>query len=99
MSWGQRTNPNDVTKTINGNRNFVYAPGVFGIEEDITNDASYGSDGHAVHVMCDKIRKVLARFPQYNRKVGYITPHNRCLLRDPIGVGIGNSPKRCLARA
>ena len=55
---GQPTNPNDVTKTINGNRNFIYAPGVFQIEEEITKDASYGSDGHAVHVMCDKIRKV-----------------------------------------
>ena len=55
---GQRTNPNDVTKTINGNRNFTYAPGVFRIKEDITKDASYGSDGHVVHVMRDKIRKV-----------------------------------------
>ena len=27
---GQQTNPNDVTKTINGNRNFIYAPGVLG---------------------------------------------------------------------
>ena len=25
---GQRTNPNDGTKTINGNRNFIYAPGL-----------------------------------------------------------------------
>ena len=34
---GQRTNPNDVAQAVNGNRNFVYAPGVFRIKQDITN--------------------------------------------------------------
>ena len=47
---GQRTNPHDVTKTINGNRNFIYTPGVFRIKQDITKDASYGCNGHAVYV-------------------------------------------------
>ena len=31
---GQRTNPNDVAQAVNGNRNFVYAPGVFRIKQD-----------------------------------------------------------------
>ena len=55
---GQWTNPNDVPNTINGNRYFRYTTSIFWIEEDITKDASYGSDGHIVRVMCDKIRKV-----------------------------------------
>ena len=55
---GQQTNPNDVAKTINGNR---YS--ILWIEEDITKDASYRSDGHAVHVMCAKIRKVWDMVP------------------------------------
>ena len=55
---GQRTNPNDVPKAINGNPYFIYTANIFWIEEDITKDASYGSDGHVVHVMCDKIQKV-----------------------------------------
>ena len=60
---GQRTNPNNVAKTINGNRYFIYTTGIFWIEEDITKDASYTSDGHAVHIMCDKIRKVWDMVP------------------------------------
>ena len=40
---GQRTNPNDVAQAVNGNRNFVYAPGVFRIKQDIAKDASYFS--------------------------------------------------------
>ena len=55
---GQRTNPNDVAQAVNGNRNFVYAPGVFRIKQDITKDASYGRDGHAIHVVCHEIWKV-----------------------------------------
>ena len=55
---GQRTNPNDVTKTIHDNRNFIYAPGIFRIKQDITKNASYESDGHVVNVMRHKIRKV-----------------------------------------
>ena len=55
---GQRTNPNDVAKTINGNCYFIYTTGIFWIEEDITEGASYTSDGHVVHIMCDEIRKV-----------------------------------------
>ena len=47
---GQRTNPNDVAQAVNGNRNFVYAPGVFRIKQDITKDASDGRNGHAIHV-------------------------------------------------
>ena len=47
---GQRTNPNDVAQAVNGNRNFVYAPGVFRIKQDIAKDASYGCNGHAIHV-------------------------------------------------
>ena len=43
----QRTNQNDVAKAVNGNRNFIYAPGIFRIKQDITKDASYGSNGHA----------------------------------------------------
>ena len=39
---GQRTNPNDVAQAVNGNRNFVYAPGIFRIKQDIAKDASYG---------------------------------------------------------
>ena len=42
---GQRTNPNDVAQAVNGNRNFVYAPGVFRIKQDIAKDASYGRLG------------------------------------------------------
>ena len=30
---GQRTNPNDVAQAVNGNRNFVYAPGVLGLNK------------------------------------------------------------------
>ena len=52
------TNPHDVAKAVNGNRNFIYAPGAFWIKLDITKDASYGSNGHAIHVMRHKIRKV-----------------------------------------
>ena len=55
---GQRTDPNDVAKAVNGNRNFIYAPGVFRIKQDIIKDASYGSNGHAIHVMRHKIWKV-----------------------------------------
>ena len=55
---GQRTNPNDVAQAVNGNRNFVYAPGVFRIKQDITKDASYGRNGHAIHVVCHEIWKV-----------------------------------------
>ena len=39
---GQRTNPTDVAQAVNGNRNFVYAPGVVRIKQDIAKDASYG---------------------------------------------------------
>ena len=42
---GQRTNPNDVAQAVNGNRNFVYAPGVLWIKQDIAKDASYFSGG------------------------------------------------------
>ena len=42
---GQRTNPNDVAQAVNGNRNFVCAPGVFRIKQDIAKDASYGRLG------------------------------------------------------
>ena len=55
---GQQTNPNDVPKTINGNRYFIYTTSIFWVEEDITKDAPYGSDGHAIHVMCDKIKTI-----------------------------------------
>ena len=55
---GQRTNPNDVPKTIHGNLYFICTTSIFWIEKDITKDASYGSNGHVVQVMCDKIRKV-----------------------------------------
>ena len=54
----QWTNPNNVPKTINGNRYFIHTTSIFWIEDEITKDASYGSDGHAINVMCDKIRKV-----------------------------------------
>ena len=65
---GQGTNPNNVAKTINGNGYFIYGyfiytSGIFWIEEDITKDASYTSDGHAVHRMCDNIRKVWDMVP------------------------------------
>ena len=39
---GQRTNPNDVAQAVNGNRNFVYAPGVFRIKQHIAKDAKRG---------------------------------------------------------
>ena len=55
---GQRTNPNDVAQAVNGNRNFVYAPGVFRTKQDITKDASDGRNGHAIHVVCHEIWKV-----------------------------------------
>ena len=55
---GQRTNPHDVAQAVNGNRNFVYAPGVFRIKQDITKDACYGRNGHAIHVVCHEIWKV-----------------------------------------
>ena len=51
-------NPTDVLKAIDGNRCFIYTTGMFWFEEDITKDASYGSDGHPAHAMCDKTRKV-----------------------------------------
>ena len=60
---GQRTNPNDVAKTINGNCYFIYTTGISWIEEDITEDASYTSDGHVVHIMRDKIRKMWDMVP------------------------------------
>ena len=60
---GQQTNPNDVARTINGNRYFIYTTGIFWIEEDITKDASCTSDGNAIHIMCDKIRKVWDMVP------------------------------------
>ena len=47
---GQRTNPNNIAKIINGNRYFIYTTGIPWIEEDITKDASYRSDGHAIHI-------------------------------------------------
>ena len=52
----QWTNLINVAKTINDNRYFIYTTGILWIEEDITKDASYRSDGHAIHVMCDKIK-------------------------------------------
>ena len=55
---GQRTNPNDVAQAVNGNRNFVYAQGVFRIKQDIAKHASYGCNGHAIHVVCHEIWKV-----------------------------------------
>ena len=55
---GQRTNPNNAVKTINGNRYSMYTTGMLWIEEDTTKDASYRSDRHVVHVLCDKIRKM-----------------------------------------
>ena len=60
---GQRTNPNNVAKTINGNRNFMYTTGLLWIEENITKDASYRSNGHVDHVMCVKIRKLWDMVP------------------------------------
>ena len=60
---GQRTNLNNVARTINGNRYFIYTTGIFRIEEDIKKDASYTSDGHAVHIMRDKIGKVWDMVP------------------------------------
>ena len=55
---GQRTNPNDVAQAVNGNRNFVYAPGVFRIKQNIAKDASYGCNGHAIQVVQHEIWKV-----------------------------------------
>ena len=55
---GHRTNPNDVAQAVNGNCNFVYAPGVFRIKQDITKDASYGRNGHVIHVVCHEMWKV-----------------------------------------
>ena len=52
---GQRKNPNDVAQAVNGNRNFVYAHGVLRIKQDITKDASYGRNGHAIHVGWDVV--------------------------------------------
>ena len=60
---GQRTNPTNVAMTINGNRYFIHTTGILRFEEDITKDASYTSDGHAVHIMCDKIGKVWDMVP------------------------------------
>ena len=60
---GQRINPNNVAKTINRNRYFIYTTGILWIEEDITKDASYRCDGHVVPVICDKIRKVWDMVP------------------------------------
>ena len=60
---GQRANPNNVAKNINGNLYFFYATGIFRIEEDITKNASYTTDGHAVHIMCQKIGKVWDMVP------------------------------------
>ena len=69
---GQRTNPNDVAQAVNGNRNFVYAPGVFRIKQDIAKDTSYGCNGHAIHVVRHEIPKVWDVFPL--RRKCYITP-------------------------
>ena len=42
---GQRTNPTNVAKTINGIRYFIHTTSILWIEEDITKDASYRSMG------------------------------------------------------
>ena len=74
-------------KTINGNRYFIHTTGIFWIEEDITKDASCTSDGHAVHIMCDKIRKVWDMVP-LRKSV------HPCLLGGPKEGGNATSPLR-----
>ena len=42
---------------------FIYTTGILWLEEDITKNAFYRRDGHAVQVMCDKIKKVWNMVP------------------------------------
>ena len=41
--WGQQTISNNVAQAVNGNLNFVYAPGVFRIKQEITKNTSHFS--------------------------------------------------------
>ena len=78
---GQRTNTNIVAKTVNGNCYFLHTTGILWIEEDITKDASYRSDGHAVHVMYGKIGKVWGMVPlrQSFRATNFSKASTRCV--------------------
>ena len=55
-----------VVKTINGNRYFICTTHIFRIEEDITKDASCTTNGHVVHILCQKIGKVWDMVPLDN---------------------------------
>ena len=53
---GQWTNPNNVAESVHGNRYFVCTTGILWIEK--TSQRMPPSNGHAIHILCDKIRKL-----------------------------------------